>query len=79
MKLGILKSYKEIDDLVVSYSNACKEIGVDFVVIDLLSDTWIEDIKNHFSSVKKIFVGVILLSIINFRNFNLFSLFKELK
>lgn len=46
MKLGILKSYKEIDDLVVSYSNACKEIGVDFVVIDLLSDTWIEDIKN---------------------------------
>lgn len=46
MKLGILKSYKEIDDLVVSYSNACKEVGVDFVVIDLLADTWIEDIKN---------------------------------
>lgn len=46
MKLGILKSFKEIDDLVVSYSNACKEVGVDFVVIDLLSDTWIEDIKN---------------------------------
>lgn len=28
MKLGILKSYKEIDTLIESYANACKEEGV---------------------------------------------------
>lgn len=46
MKLGILKSYKDIDDLVISYSNACKEVGIDYVILDLLSNTWIDDIKN---------------------------------
>lgn len=46
MKLGILKSYKEIDTLIESYANACKEEGVEYVILDLLSDTWIDDIKN---------------------------------
>ena len=46
MKLGILKSYNDIDDLVISYSNACEEVGIDYVILDLLSNTWIDDIKN---------------------------------
>lgn len=46
MRLGILKSYKEIDYLIDSYANACKELGVDYVILDLLSDTWMDDIKN---------------------------------
>ena len=45
MKLGILKSFIEIDDLVDSYAKACEELGIDYVIIDLLSNTWIEDIK----------------------------------
>ena len=46
MKLGILKSYKEIDFLVESYANACKECGVESVIIDLLADDWLEQVKN---------------------------------
>jgi len=46
MKLGILKSFQEIDDLVESYANACREVGIDYVILDLLADTWIDDIKN---------------------------------
>lgn len=45
MKLGILKSYPEIDPLVESYKQACQLCGVDFIVLDLFSDDWIEQIK----------------------------------
>ena len=46
MKLGILKSYKEIDDLIDSYAKSCDDLGVDYEIIDLLSDTWIDDIRD---------------------------------
>lgn len=45
MKFGILKSYKEIDYLVDSYAKACEECGVEWVVLDLLADDWIEQIQ----------------------------------
>lgn len=45
MKLGILKSYKEIDPLVQSYKKACEECGEECVILDLFSDNWIEEIK----------------------------------
>lgn len=45
MKLGIIKSFKEIDWLIESYVNACESVGVDYVILDLLSDTWLEDIQ----------------------------------
>jgi glutathione synthase/RimK-type ligase-like ATP-grasp enzyme len=44
MKLGILKSFKELDLLILSYVDACRDLGIDYVVIDLLSDNWIEEI-----------------------------------
>lgn len=43
--LGILKSFPQIDPLIESYCNACKQLGVDYVILDLLADTWIADIK----------------------------------
>ncbi|MBQ4508128.1 MAG: hypothetical protein II970_04445 [Paludibacteraceae bacterium] len=45
MKLGILKSYPEIDDLVESYAHACETCGVEYVILDLFSDDWIEQIR----------------------------------
>lgn len=45
MKLGILKSYKEIDFLTESYAAACKYCGVDYVILDLLADDWIVNIQ----------------------------------
>lgn len=46
MKLGILKSFKEIDGLVEYYIKSCEELNIDYVVLDLLSVNWIEEIKN---------------------------------
>jgi len=45
MKLGILKSFKEIDNLVQSYVEACEEVGIEYVVLDLLNTNWIQEIK----------------------------------
>ena len=45
MKLGILKSYPEIDFLVESYVKACEECGVDYVILDMFADNWIEEIR----------------------------------
>jgi hypothetical protein len=44
MRLGILKSFKEIDSLVQAYADACRELGVECVILDLLSQSWIDDI-----------------------------------
>lgn len=46
MKLGILKSYREIDFLVDSYAEACKLCNVESIVIDLLADDWMDQVKN---------------------------------
>ena len=46
MKLGILKSYSEIDSLVESYKQACQQCAVDYIVLDLFADDWIDQIKN---------------------------------
>jgi len=46
MKLGILKSFKEIDWLIQSYVDACEAAGVDYVILDLLSENWYEEIKD---------------------------------
>ena len=46
MKLGILKSFKEIDRLVDYYIKSCEELKVEYVVLDLLAQDWIERIKN---------------------------------
>ncbi len=46
MKLGILKSFKELDPLVESYEQACKSLSVDYVILDLLAEDWIENIRN---------------------------------
>lgn len=46
MKLGILKSYQDIDFLVDSYAKACEECGVEYVILDLLADNWIENISS---------------------------------
>lgn len=46
MKIGILKSFKELDRLIQSYIDACDELGIEYVVLDLLSDNWIEEIIN---------------------------------
>ena len=46
MKLGILKSYPEVDSLVESYKESCRLCGVDYVVLDLLADDWIEQVKD---------------------------------
>lgn len=45
MKLGILKSFKELDNLVDSYIGACRALNVDYVVLDLLDSQWIKYIK----------------------------------
>jgi glutathione synthase/RimK-type ligase-like ATP-grasp enzyme len=45
MKLGILKSFDSIQMLVDQYCEACKELGVDYTILDLLSENWIEEIK----------------------------------
>lgn len=45
MRLGILKSFREIDELVSSYAQACKYLNVDYVIIDIMSSNWIENIK----------------------------------
>ncbi len=45
MKLGILKSFESIDELIISYCNSCKELGIEYVIIDLLSNNWISDIR----------------------------------
>lgn len=44
MKLGILKSFKELDELIQGYVNACIELGIEYEILDLLSDSWLEDI-----------------------------------
>jgi len=41
MRLGILRSFKEIDKFVDGYVEACKELGVEYVIIDLLSNDWL--------------------------------------
>lgn len=40
MKLGILKSYSEIDSLVESYAKACETCQIDYVILDLFADDW---------------------------------------
>lgn len=45
MKLGVLKSYPDLDPLVESYTNACKACGVESVVLDLFADDWINQIQ----------------------------------
>lgn len=45
MKFGILKSFKEIDFLAESYAKACEECGVEWIMLDLFSDDWIEQIE----------------------------------
>lgn len=44
MKLGILDGFNS--DCTQNYINACKELDIDFLVIDLYSNDWIEKIKN---------------------------------
>jgi len=56
MKLGILRSFKEMDEYADSYIMACEEFGVEYVVLDLLSDNWIEEILR--SKVNGILVRV---------------------
>lgn len=46
MKLGILKSFKEIDHLIQSYVDACDALGIKYVIIDLLGNNWLDEIKN---------------------------------
>lgn len=46
MKLGILKSFKEIDRNVNYYIKSCEELNIDYVILNLLSLNWIEEIKN---------------------------------
>jgi len=45
MKLGILKSFKEIDVFVQGYINSCEDLGVDYEIVDFLDENWIENIK----------------------------------
>jgi len=45
MKLGILKSFKEIDPLVESYRQACIALSIEYIILDLLDNHWIENIK----------------------------------
>ncbi|WP_294142902.1 hypothetical protein [uncultured Sanguibacteroides sp.] len=45
MKLGILKSFKELAPLVDSYRDACEYLKVDYVILDLFADGWIEKIR----------------------------------
>lgn len=42
MKLGILTGYNDWK----SYISACKELGVDYEVVDILSSGWMENLKN---------------------------------
>lgn len=44
MRLAILKSFPEIDNMVQSYAEACAECGIDYVIVDLLSNDWISDL-----------------------------------
>lgn len=46
MKIGILKSFKEIDPLVKSYEDVCKKLKIDYIIINLLVDNWIEEIRD---------------------------------
>lgn len=46
MKLGILKSYAEINPLVESYAKACEACDVEYEIIDLFADDWITRIQN---------------------------------
>jgi glutathione synthase/RimK-type ligase-like ATP-grasp enzyme len=46
MRLGILRSFKEIDNLVESYIQACEVLDIEYVLLDLLSNNWIKDIKD---------------------------------
>ena len=43
MSLGILKGF---DDYYLNYAKACEELGLDYEVIDIISDGWIDRIKN---------------------------------
>lgn len=43
MKLGILKDLSETSNY---YVNACKELKIDYILIDIMSSNWIEDIKS---------------------------------
>jgi len=45
MKLGIIKSFKDIDPLIDSYQKACDYCGVEYIVLDLLEDNWIDNIR----------------------------------
>ena len=45
MKLGILKSFKEIDPLVESYRQACIALSIEYIILDLLDNHWIEKIR----------------------------------
>lgn len=44
MKLGILKGFDQLHE---SYVDACKELKVDYEIIDLSKSTWIEEIQNN--------------------------------
>ena len=56
MKLGILKSFERIQGLVEQYVDACKELGIEYIVLDLFSDNWIDKIRK--SNVDGILVNV---------------------
>ena len=42
-KMGILKGF---DDYYLKYVKACEELNVPYQVIDIVSDNWIQNIKN---------------------------------
>lgn len=42
MKLGIFNEFLGLEE---NYSKACKDLGVDFEIIDIISDKWIENIQ----------------------------------
>ena len=42
MKLGILTGYNDWE----MYIESCKELKVDYTVVDILSPDWIQNIKN---------------------------------
>lgn len=46
MKLGILTSFANIQKLVDQYCEACKELGVEYVLLDLLDHDWISKIRD---------------------------------
>ncbi|MBM3405369.1 MAG: hypothetical protein FJY10_10835 [Bacteroidetes bacterium] len=57
MKLGILRSFTKDDKYTKSYEEACEELGFEYIVLNILSDNWIEEIRN--AGVDGILVRVI--------------------